>query len=41
MISLHDSEAYREAAQSAGADGFLGKNEFAPVLPGLLRELFA
>lgn len=41
MISLHDSEAYREAAVSAGADGFLGKNEFAPVLPGLLRELFA
>jgi two-component system invasion response regulator UvrY len=40
MVSLHDSAAYREAAQMAGADGFLGKDQFAPALPALLREMF-
>jgi DNA-binding NarL/FixJ family response regulator len=35
MLTLHDSPQYREAAQQAGADGFVTKSEIAELLPAI------
>jgi len=40
MMTFHDTEAAREEAERAGADGFLCKAEFAEAMPALLARLF-
>ena len=40
IITVHEEEAYRAAAEAAGADGFLTKSELADRLPPILRALF-
>ena len=40
MLTFYDLPEYREAAQNAQADGFVGKSEFAVRLIPLIRELF-
>ncbi len=40
MLTFYDLPQYREAAQNAQADGFVGKSEFAVRLIPLIRELF-
>ncbi len=40
VVSLHDKEAYRFAARTAGADGFIAKAHFVSELPPLLASLF-
>lgn len=40
MLTFYDLPEYREAAQHAQADGFVGKSEFAVRLIPLIRELF-
>lgn len=40
IVTLHDSEVARHAAESAGADGFVSKSELSLELPRLLRTLY-
>jgi DNA-binding NarL/FixJ family response regulator len=40
IVTLHDSEVARHAAESAGADGFVSKSELSCELPRLLRTLY-
>jgi CheY-like chemotaxis protein len=40
VLTLHDTEAYRSAAKTAGADGFIAKDDFVVELPPLLESLF-
>lgn len=40
VLTLHNSEAYRFGARSAGADGFVVKDDFVAELPPLLDSLF-
>ena len=37
VVSLHDAEEFRIAAQRAGAEDFVTKQEFAAKLPSLLK----
>ena len=37
VLSLHDAEEFRTAAQRAGAEDFVTKQEFAASLPALLK----
>jgi DNA-binding NarL/FixJ family response regulator len=37
VVSLHDAEEFRTAAQRAGAEGFVTKQDFAAKLPALLE----
>jgi DNA-binding NarL/FixJ family response regulator len=37
VLSLHDAEEFRTAAQRAGAEDFVTKQEFAARLPSLLK----
>jgi DNA-binding NarL/FixJ family response regulator len=39
VLTLHDEPAYRAAALAAGADGFLGKDDFATELLPCLRRV--
>lgn len=39
MVTLHDNSTYRDAAHTAGADGFLAKSELAIQLPSLITTL--
>lgn len=41
VLTLHNTAAYRSAAEAAGADGFIAKDELVPELPRLLESLFA
>jgi CheY-like chemotaxis protein len=41
VLTLHSAEAYRSAAEAAGADGFITKDEIVRELPLLLQSLFA
>ena len=38
VVSLHDAEEFRVAAQLAGAEDFVTKQEFAAKLPSLLKS---
>ena len=40
MVTFHATEAAREAARRAGADGFVSKSEFADRLMPVIRGLF-
>lgn len=40
IVTLHDTEAYRSGARTAGADGFIAKDVFVVELPPLLESLF-
>ena len=40
VLTLHDTEAYHSAAETAGADGFIAKGDFVADLPPLLESLF-
>ena len=40
IVSLHDNNAYVEAAANAGADGFVSKSEFSTLLP-VLGDMFS
>jgi DNA-binding NarL/FixJ family response regulator len=40
IVTLHDSEVARHAAELAGADGFVSKSELSRELPRLLRTLY-
>ena len=40
IVTLHDSEVYRFAAMTAGADGFITKDDLVQELPLLLESLF-
>ena len=40
IVTLHDSDVARHAAESAGADGFVSKADLSQELPSLLRELY-
>ncbi|OGT83675.1 MAG: hypothetical protein A3H91_10345 [Gammaproteobacteria bacterium RIFCSPLOWO2_02_FULL_61_13] len=40
VVTLHNNEAYRSVAMTAGADGFIGKPYFVAEIPPLLESLF-
>ena len=40
LMSVHDSESWRQAAEESGAKKFIPKRELALRLPGLLRQWF-
>ena len=40
ILTLHNTEPYRSGAKSAGADGFIAKDELVVELPRLLESLF-
>ena len=40
ILTLHDSEVARHAAELAGADGFVSKSELSHELPRLFRTLY-
>jgi DNA-binding NarL/FixJ family response regulator len=40
VVTLHDQEEIRAAAEDAGADGFVGKGAFTTGLVPLIRRLF-
>ena len=40
VLTLHNPEAYRAGAKTAGADGFIAKDELVVELPPLLESLF-
>ena len=40
ILTFHDTQAAREAARAAGADGFLSKPEFPDRLMPVIRSLF-
>jgi DNA-binding NarL/FixJ family response regulator len=40
VVTLHDQEEIRAAAEDAGADGFVGKGAFTTALAPLLQLLF-
>ena len=40
ILTMHDFPQYREAAQSAGADGFICKRDWIEQLIPLIRHLF-
>jgi CheY-like chemotaxis protein len=39
FVSLHDSAEHRRAAEAAGADGYVGKWEFASVIASAIRAV--
>ncbi len=41
IVTLHNHQEYRAAAEAVGADGFLSKSEFGAQLLPLIRGLFA
>ena len=41
LVTLHDAEAYRIAAERGGADGFVSKKEFARTIHSTIRQLFS
>ncbi|HQT91701.1 MAG TPA: response regulator, partial [Candidatus Kryptobacter bacterium] len=41
IVTVHEEEAYRAAAEAAGADGFVTKSDLTEKLPLLLRSLFS
>lgn len=41
MLSMHDSDAYRQAAARAGASAFVNKNNFMSELVPLLERLIS
>lgn len=40
VLTLHNTEAYRSGAKTAGADGFIAKDDLVGELPPLLESLF-
>jgi DNA-binding NarL/FixJ family response regulator len=40
IVTLHNTPEYRQAALRAGADGFVGKDEFTTALLPLISALF-
>ena len=40
MLTLHDSQPYRTAAQAAGADGFVTKSDLGTHLLPVIHSLF-
>ena len=40
LLTLHNTEAYRTRARSAGADGFIAKDELVAQFPPLIESLF-
>jgi DNA-binding NarL/FixJ family response regulator len=40
IVTLYDTPAYKEAARTAGADGFAGKSNLGEDLRGLIARLF-
>ncbi len=40
IVTVHEEEAYRAAAESAGADGFVAKSDLTEKLLPLVRSLF-
>jgi DNA-binding NarL/FixJ family response regulator len=38
LMTIHDDDEYRAAAEAAGVDGFLSKAELAATLPPLIRS---
>lgn len=41
ILTLHDNDEYRLAAQAAGADGYITKSEFGTELLPFVHRLFA
>ena len=41
IVTLHNDPEYRLAAESARADGFVAKSDFATALPVVIDTLFA
>jgi DNA-binding NarL/FixJ family response regulator len=41
ILTLHSESAYRDAAMSAGADGFVSKTDIGTALIPLVHRLFA
>lgn len=39
FLSMHSSQAYRDAARQVGAAGFIGKADFADELPRMIDTL--
>ena len=40
VLTFHNTEAYRSGARTAGADGFIAKDDLVVELPPLLESLF-
>lgn len=40
ILTLHNTAAYRSGAETAGADGFIAKDDLVVKLPPLLESLF-
>ena len=40
LLTLYGNKGYRSAAQKAGADGFMSKDQFGEDLVTLIRDLF-
>lgn len=40
IVTLYDTPAYKEAARTAGADGFVGKSHLGEDLRGMIVQLF-
>jgi two-component system invasion response regulator UvrY len=40
ILTIHENDEYRRAAEGAGADGFVTKSDFAEKLVPMVRSLF-
>jgi DNA-binding NarL/FixJ family response regulator len=41
IVTMHDDPGYRRSAESAGADGFIFKADFAELAPATIDAYFA